>query len=180
MLTLFYSDILPPWLPSVVSLFCTLIKIAHTIDILTTQYSGQDMWSQVFPWTPPDSPLYQILRSHSICTEALVRVYIFAMENSSHRCPPANPRSRSLCSLSENHLRRQGGAVRHLLLPPEFFLFAWEIHACAMLSICWGCHKSCRTDGCSKATYSLGSSAKKGNTLDRNKKCFSLLCAGWS
>lgn len=36
-----------------------------------------------------------------------------------------------------------------------------------------GCHKSCGTDGCSKGTYSLGWLAKEGNTLDRNKECFS-------
>lgn len=141
MLSLFHSDLLPSWVSSTVSMLCSFLKIAHMIDVLTIQCSGQDLWPKVFLWIPPDSPLHQILRSHSICAVEMVSVHI-CCGKLFPQMSSENPLSRSLCSLSENHLRRQGGTVKHVSLPPESFLFDWEIHACAMLCICWGVTKA--------------------------------------
>lgn len=128
-LSLFYSDLLPSWVSSTVSMFRSFLKIAHMTDTFTSQCSGQDTWSPVFLWSPPDSPLHQILRSHRICTVEMVRVHI-CCGKLLPQMSSENPLSRSLCSLSENHLRSQGGTVKHLPLPPEHFLFDWEIPAC--------------------------------------------------
>lgn len=65
--------------------------------------------------------------------------------------------------------------MKYLSLPPKFFLFNYEIHACTMLCICWGVAKAGEQKGSSETTYSLGSFSEKGNTLDKNNSlsCFS-------
>lgn len=52
-----------------------------------------------------------------------------------------------------------------------------------MLCICWGVTKAGEQKGSSETTYSLGSFAEKGNTLEKKQRPFvflTLLCADWS